>query len=122
MAAAAGPAAQTIDLDAMELTTRNPLVDGGRAPGVEVRVRGLGVTVSQLSKAAAASRNPFTRWRGHEPLQLLRGITATFAPGTATLVMAGHGGGKSTLLKVLAGRYRGRHEGEVSQFCERLSV
>lgn len=45
---------------------------------------------------------------GTEVVQMLAGVTATFAAGTSTLVLGAPGSGKSTLLRAVAGRLHSR--------------
>lgn len=73
-----------------------------------------------------------------EELQLLKGVTANFKPGTMTALMGSSGAGKTTLLDVIAGRKTGgRIEGlvtvngtpkdpstfpRISAYCEQIDV
>lgn len=45
---------------------------------------------------------------GTEEVQMLAGVTATFAAGTSTLILGAPGSGKSTLLRAVSGRLYSR--------------
>ncbi|GLE11050.1 hypothetical protein PINS_up023348 [Pythium insidiosum] len=79
-------------------------------PHVEVQFRDLSITVN-LSKAAAKpfrSRQPLPTVKNLElPKQkvILNGVSGAFRPGTITLVLGQPGSGKSSLMKILSGRF-----------------
>ncbi|KAJ0388817.1 hypothetical protein P43SY_010738 [Pythium insidiosum] len=84
-------------------------------PHVEVHFRDLTITVN-LSKAAT---KPFRR---RQPLPtasnlqlpkqkvILNSVSGTFRPGTITLVLGQPGSGKSSLMKILSGRFPVGHD------------
>ena len=70
---------------------------------VRVPLEGAGMTSVPRALAALAT-GPCRRAAPMRELAVLSGLTGSFPAGTSTLVLANAGGGKSTLLRFLAGR------------------
>ncbi|ETK91328.1 hypothetical protein L915_05059, partial [Phytophthora nicotianae] len=127
------------------VATRMDAAFGDTQPMIEVRFKDLSVSADIIVKDVTESTaelptlpnelaKGFRKLRAKKHLvqkQILKNVNGVFKPGTITLVLGQPGSGKSTLMKMLSGRFAAKKniaiEGEItyngatsSELCDRL--